>query len=349
MEVANISIDGELLDVDVEDGLAVIADYENNGIWLYDVSDPSSPVLYTFFDINRYCRNAFIVDSIAYICADHLWFVDISDPVNPEILGYYDCINSVFCACVENGFAYVASSLRTLHVVDISDFSNPVETSSFTTPYMGTIWGIDCCGEYVFYAVQTGELGIFSVLDPYHLVEVGSLETTDNFFGLDYYRNRVYLAAGETGGIRIVDVFDPANPFEVGYYDTPGYAKHVSPVDDYLIDADTYHFEIFNCSAALPVAHQQNTDLPTSFALSHPYPNPFNNEAAIQFSLPKKTFVSLRLYDIQGRVVETIANSEFNQGWHKVSFNADNLSSGVYFVNLEAGGYKQTKKITLLK
>lgn len=59
--------------------------------------------------------------------------------------------------------------------------------------------------------------------------------------------------------------------------------------------------------------------------------------------------VSLKLFDIQGRVVETIAGSEFNQGWHEVSFSGDNISSGVYFVNLTAGDYTQTKKITLLK
>lgn len=85
------------------------------------------------------------------------------------------------------------------------------------------------------------------------------------------------------------------------------------------------------------------------FALHQNYPNPFNPATTISYTLPSGSIVSLKVYDLLGRVVAELVNEVEGPGQHSVRFNARNLSSGIYFFRLEAGNYTEMKKMTLLK
>ena len=92
----------------------------------------------------------------------------------------------------------------------------------------------------------------------------------------------------------------------------------------------------------------QNT-IPERFALYQNYPNPFNPTTRINFDIPRQSFVKLKVYDILGREVSTLINSEYPPGTHSFDFNGSNLASGVYFYRLEAGDFVQIKKMVLIK
>ncbi len=85
------------------------------------------------------------------------------------------------------------------------------------------------------------------------------------------------------------------------------------------------------------------------FQLYQNYPNPFNPTTTISYSLPKRGFVNLTVYDILGREVANLVNKEQATGNYKVEFNASNLSSGVYFYRLHCGDFVETKKLILLR
>jgi hypothetical protein len=94
--------------------------------------------------------------------------------------------------------------------------------------------------------------------------------------------------------------------------------------------------------------------VPKEFYLSQNYPNPFNPTSMINFDLPKDSKVSLKVYDLLGRVVATLAdNQEYEAGTQQVQFNAGNLASGMYFYRLTAQSegktFKDVKKMLLLK
>jgi len=89
--------------------------------------------------------------------------------------------------------------------------------------------------------------------------------------------------------------------------------------------------------------------LPTEFALSQNYPNPFNPTTTIEFALPQNSNVKLVVYDVLGRVIEELVNSDLSAGYHRVNFNASNLASGIYFYSIQAGDYTNVKKLILLK
>jgi hypothetical protein len=89
--------------------------------------------------------------------------------------------------------------------------------------------------------------------------------------------------------------------------------------------------------------------LPNEFKLYVPYPNPFNPVTTIRFSVGSQYPASLRIYDLNGRLVETLANKKLNAGEHEIVWNADGMASGMYIVKLVSGEQRQIQKLILLK
>lgn len=90
-------------------------------------------------------------------------------------------------------------------------------------------------------------------------------------------------------------------------------------------------------------------DVPSTIELSQNFPNPFNPNTMIQLTLPSSQELSLKVYDYQGRLVQTLFEGTLNRGFHNVPFDASNLASGIYFYTLVSDQGTQTKKMTLLK
>lgn len=88
---------------------------------------------------------------------------------------------------------------------------------------------------------------------------------------------------------------------------------------------------------------------PSSFELAQNYPNPFNPTTKIQFSLPEAAKVKLTVYNILGQQVAELANGQKSAGTYSITWDAADLTSGVYIYRLEAGNQIVTKKMTLLK
>jgi len=92
-----------------------------------------------------------------------------------------------------------------------------------------------------------------------------------------------------------------------------------------------------------------NAGVPKTFALEQNYPNPFNPSTAISYQLPVASTVSLKVFDMLGKEVATLVNARQDAGSYTVNFNANTLSSGVYFYRLQAGNFVQTRKMMLVK
>ncbi len=89
--------------------------------------------------------------------------------------------------------------------------------------------------------------------------------------------------------------------------------------------------------------------LPTSYALYQNYPNPFNPTASIKYQIPELSFVTIKVYDILGNEIASLVNEEKPAGSYKVQFDGGNLTSGIYFYQLRAGNFVETKKMLLMK
>jgi len=102
-------------------------------------------------------------------------------------------------------------------------------------------------------------------------------------------------------------------------------------------------------SSTNAVSVETEDQIPTQYSLSQNYPNPFNPSTQISYSIPKSDFVSLKVYDVLGNEVAALINEEKSAGSYDISFNAANLPSGVYIYRLQAAGFIETKKLTLIK
>ena len=91
------------------------------------------------------------------------------------------------------------------------------------------------------------------------------------------------------------------------------------------------------------------TEIPEKYVLLQNYPNPFNPVTMIKFSLPKKGFVSMKVYDVLGRVTANLVNEVKTAGNYIVDFDATGLSSGIYFYKLEVNGFSDVKRMIVIK
>ena len=89
--------------------------------------------------------------------------------------------------------------------------------------------------------------------------------------------------------------------------------------------------------------------MPSEFVLHQNFPNPFNPETQISFTLAKPGNAILRVFDVQGREVRTLLDRDLMEGMHRVRFDGAGLASGVYFARLDFAGQTKTVKMLMMK
>jgi hypothetical protein len=97
------------------------------------------------------------------------------------------------------------------------------------------------------------------------------------------------------------------------------------------------------------VDKEETLAIPEQIALDQNYPNPFNPTTNIAFKLPKADLANITIYNVLGQRIETLVNRQMTAGYHTVQFDGATLSSGVYFIRLQAGGQTKIRKMMLLK
>jgi hypothetical protein len=97
------------------------------------------------------------------------------------------------------------------------------------------------------------------------------------------------------------------------------------------------------------LTEEVNISAPSKFDMSQNYPNPFNPTTNISYSIPEKSFVTLKIYDNLGRELTTLVSEVKSEGIYSVNFDGSKLSSGIYFYKIIAGNYSDTKRMLLIK
>ena len=114
------------------------------------------------------------------------------------------------------------------------------------------------------------------------------------------------------------------------------------------IYAGTYGGGVFR-SINSTVSVEQENILPSIYFLNQNYPNPFNPNTIINYSIPNQSYVTLKVFDVLGREIETLVNEEQAAGIYEIDWNAENNSSGVYFYRISTGSFSDTKKMLLIR
>jgi len=94
----------------------------------------------------------------------------------------------------------------------------------------------------------------------------------------------------------------------------------------------------------------ESAKIPSEFGLHRAaYPNPFNPATTISYQLVSASFVKISIYDVTGKLVETLVNEQKDRGNYSVVWNAGGLSSGIYFYKIVAGEYSGVNKCLLIR
>lgn len=92
-----------------------------------------------------------------------------------------------------------------------------------------------------------------------------------------------------------------------------------------------------------------SSEIPEKYTLAQNYPNPFNPTTTLEFDIPNKSYTTLSLYDITGRLIENLHNGLLQPGRYSISWNGSKYASGVYFYTLKTESFQQTKRMVLVK
>jgi hypothetical protein len=118
---------------------------------------------------------------------------------------------------------------------------------------------------------------------------------------------------------------------------------------DKLVEMDSPEATAWIGNNAMSVISMSDRILPTEISLGNAYPNPFNPSTTITYDISSDMNVNINVYDVRGRMVAELVNGMTDQGRYEVMWNADNYSTGIYFVQLVAGNTTKTQKLMLVK
>ncbi|KPL06687.1 hypothetical protein AMJ86_07515 [bacterium SM23_57] len=356
----------EIPDMKVSDGYAYVAN-GGEGLRIVDVRDPTNPMEVACYNPlgheYEHAHGLDVVGDYTYVVVlpyPHLYNVNTSNPLNPVVEGAFELYHFASDVVVKDEYAYVAADV--FYIIDVEDPFDPIRIAGIDVH--GTLTEIAVSDEYViggnyvfalFEHVENPEGGFYviDVSDPED-PEVVSECMTPNYStdiderGLAYNSGYLFIADAYEG-LQIYDVTDPANPVVAGYYDIQGDAKDVKVVGNrvYLLDRFFLHlldFDLISSVENNPVSH-----VPTEFGITSVYHNPFNPVTSLIYSVPTAGNMSMVVYDILGREVETLFNGYRPAGIYRHNFNGSHLSSGIYFVKMSIGDVQSVKKVVLLK
>lgn len=352
IELEGLGTPGLSYELQISGNLLYVAD-GTGGLRIIYVSDPANPSEIGFCEMEGKSFGMDVSGDFAYIAINNMpdpggavRIINTVDPSNPFETGSCATPGAVFDVAVSGDYAYAVCTDSMLRVINVSDPYLPSEISSLQI--VSNPWNIIISGNFAYIAAGSDGLQIIDISDPLNPLQASISSNLGDVRDIWISGNYAYIAS-RYSGIWVVDISDPYNPVETGSYDTPGIAYGITACNETIYVGDYHYLDIFDCSQALPVDEPISTYSSDAFKLFTPYPNPFNASTAISFEMRDAGFVSLTVFDITGREVFTLLDGYKPAGAHNVVFDAERLTSGVYFVRLEEGEFRQTRKILLLK
>jgi hypothetical protein len=209
---------GVAYSVVVLDGLACVTG--NDGVSVFDVSDPSQPRRVTTLELGDGAFDLQFVGSTAYVAGDEegLFIVDFSDPGSPIILGVLNDGGTAFDVNVEGDVVYLADITKGLEVVDVSDPGEPVKLSEYM---LSDARAVRARGEVVYLGNPSQGVVMLDASDPGNPTRIGVVAGSAPVIDINLSGDYMLLSC-HGSGLKVYDISDPRNPSHVGSYVEPG-------------------------------------------------------------------------------------------------------------------------------
>jgi len=340
----------------------------NQGVIL-DIRDPENPELAGQFDSSH---NLFITDDGIMILESPGWRIfDLTqDPTEPKLLASGG--TSGHDAAVIDGRFYDFHARDGTHIYDFSDPANPQLLTSITDPsiqYHHSGWTTED-GNYLFICDELAndpqpDVIVYDIRDLDNPQRVGEFSdpnaTVHNLVIIGEYAFASYYSAG----FRVFDISDPTDPQLAAEFDTAPEADGENlagawGVYPFALSGNVYVSDrsnglyIFRIEGFTTSVEEKPPQVPAEIVLHGNYPNPFNPETKVSYMLPTTATVKITIYNTLGQLVRTLVNEEQVAGAHTARWDGTNdaghqVPSGIYFYQLTAGDFTQTRRMLLLR
>jgi hypothetical protein len=342
------------VDVGVYSHYAYVVESDENwppggGLFIFDISNAAQPDSLNLLP-PRGLQRIVIHGNYGY-SFDHQYLraLSLAVPAAPQVVDSVEILDTPeLCGIAFAGdylyFGYAEFPYQ-ITIFNVASPGHPA-WAGHTLPFALTeaAVGMAVTGHYLFVADRWGGLVTLDITNPEQPTVAGQLSQGD---AQKVALSGTTLIVKWQDRLSVLDVTDPLNPSEMGYYDNPEWLEDMKLVGPCLYTSSEANFRAYQVDALLQAA--PHSALTYDFTLYPAYPNPFNPTTVIRFSLPQTQKAKLTIFDITGRAVKTLTDDVLSTGDHRVTFDGAALSSGVYFARLEAGKKIQVEKIMLLK
>lgn len=334
---------------------------DNTCIRLYDVCNPQDIQILSGLELGDYMISSISVkENIAYVgCYGGLFSIDIYDLTNPTITNFLNNI-SVRELTVYNDFLFVCTG-SSVQIYFIIDPNNPILCGSWeSSNYTEAITIYENCA---YVSDNHGGLKILDISNPSDPCLVNTLlPHYDSFIYAKplIHNNKLIISDAYWNELLIYDLSNPAFPELFYSFKWNRLSAELTASEDYLITAnDDFGFTILDMDNLTPIVENL---IPQREIFLTNYPNPFNPETKITFSLLEDGIVQLDIYNIKGQKVKNLSPSlchpavagrgeiQYSVVWDGTDQNNDPVSSGIYMYQLKVNGKTEAvKKCLLLK
>jgi hypothetical protein len=302
------------------DGDRLFVQAERQGIYVFDVSDPSRPSRTHHIETSYLTQGMYAQDDFLYVTGSlsgGLHVYNISNLDNPEITGFYDTPGKAKEVFVLGELAYVLDRTN-LGVYDCT-FA--------ITPNQAPVW--DCPSDT--FDVVRGERLVFQ------------LTATDN----DQRPNDLQIDPNNlprSAEFKIMEEGLCEFSWQTTLNDLGAYYPHFVASDGELSETIIITIRVVEEHGV-----SEEDVISPGFGIDRIHPNPFNSTTTITYSLPMTSNITLKIYDISGRLVLQLFNGRQQAGIHSTTIEADGWATGLYFLRLEASGQLFIQKVMLIR
>lgn len=293
--------------------------------------------------------------------------IDLQNPLQPVKRGAWN-LEYVHDSRTINDTMYTSNIYNgKLAIFDVSNKDSLKLITSFQTspnPFTHNS-AVTKDRRYIFTTDETtsppGKIKIWNIEDLSNITFTGSWQpagiTNTIAHNVEIYGDTAVIAHYQAG-IRVLDITNPVSPVEIGWYDTYPSANlnqfsgcwgvYKFPSGKIIGSDMQTGLYILKIGAHVNIQAISN-EVPSAFSLEQNFPNPFNPETKIKFSVAKHGHVELKIFDITGKLIIAPINNRLKPGVYEYNWNASNFPGGVYFYRLNAGNFSLTKKMILVK
>jgi hypothetical protein len=323
----------------------------DNDLWIVDASTPSAMSVVSTTPLDCCVSDIKVDGSYVYITrSDGLRVIDISSPLTPTEVGSMTLHTTVGLDVV-GPFVYLAGTGYGIQVVDVSTPSSPTPRGG-TSGYFFDFTTVR--GDYA-YAAGYYDFGVVDVSDPDAPSVVASRALPGDPLGISE-EDGIVAVAMLGSQVELFDVSTPSSPLAIGNTGAvyPSRAFDVAADGGVIVvAAEGEKVQVFPGHCGPPSAVGDAPPLIPDASLSV-WPNPFNPTATIRFEIPRAGHVTLRIYDVSGRLVRALVEGwrdarVYEVFWDGTDDAGRRVASGVYFCRLTDGASVQARKTVLLK